>query len=119
VLILNWKPALAGLHRWAKSVEPAKTTFSKEMVKAGKFYCHYEAAEVTTPFAIEAGLTFAAVADAFCAKYNAKHGSGPGGCHCLRAAYRACMGLAPLTRTACWQADSCLGQMLSSSATAM
>jgi len=34
---------------------------------------------VTTPFVIEPGLTFAAVADAFCTKYNAKHGSGPGG----------------------------------------
>ena len=50
------------------------------MGKSGKFYCHYEAAEVTTPFVIEPGLTFAAVADAFCAKYNAKHGSGPGRC---------------------------------------
>ena len=48
------------------------------MGKPGKFYCHYEAAEVTTPFVIEPGLTFAAVSEAFCAKYNAKHGSGPG-----------------------------------------
>mmetsp|Transcript_55650 Transcript_55650/g.90132 ORF Transcript_55650/g.90132 Transcript_55650/m.90132 type:complete len:398 (+) Transcript_55650:79-1272(+) len=49
------------------------------MVKAGKFYCHYEAAEVTMPFVIEPGLTFATLADSFCAKYNAKHGAGPGG----------------------------------------
>ena len=45
---------------------------------AGQFYCHYEAAEVTTPFAIEPGLTFAAVIDIFCAKYNAKHSARPG-----------------------------------------
>jgi len=48
------------------------------MGKPGKFYCHYEAAEVTTPFVIEPELTFASVAEAFCAKYNAKHGAGPG-----------------------------------------
>ena len=55
------------------------------MGKPGKFYCHYEAAEVTTPFVIEPGLTFAAVAEAFCAKYNAKHGAGPGeGRRCAR-----------------------------------
>jgi hypothetical protein len=33
---------------------------------------------VTTPFAIEPGLTFAAVIDSFCAKYNAKHSARPG-----------------------------------------
>ena len=49
------------------------------MGKPGKFYCHYEAAEVTTPFVIEPGLTFAYVAENFCARYNSKHGAGPGG----------------------------------------
>lgn len=59
------------------------------MGKPGKFYCHYEAAEVTIPFVIEPGLTFAAVSEAFCAKYNAKHGSAPGAYHSggLRASF--------------------------------
>lgn len=52
---------------------------AQKMGKPGKFYCHYEAAEVTTPFVIEPGLTFAYVAENFCARYNSKHGAGPGG----------------------------------------
>ena len=42
-----------------------------------KLYVHFEEAEpnFTSPFALEPTVTFAALADAFCGKYNAKHGS--------------------------------------------
>jgi len=73
--------AQTSVHWWGLIFSCSLTCFKPTaMVKAGKFYCHYEAAEVTMPFVIEPGLTFATLADSFCAKYNAKHGAGPGKC---------------------------------------